>query len=115
MTYKIKVKKIGRPFFRTYNVTNHQITNLVSEHQPDGQVKVYGDGPRRLELTLDSGDILVFGDMTQLVMKLGKDFFAMQDAAQKAALAKKVKLVDPPDNTSQNSEVAANTKPANVK
>lgn len=80
--YKIRVRRSA--FFalpRWYRVTGHGITDVVVDQATvDGKPvrSLRHAGPLRLELWLARGGVVVYGDASKIVYKLGKDWFARQ-------------------------------------
>ena len=108
--YLIKVKKLGRLFYRTYQVNSHGFTNEVVVAGPDGKPMSTDVGPLRLELRLAAGGVVVYGDIAGIVLKLGKDFFNIQRNAA-AEKAKQDAALDAARKAEQNKATA---KPANA-
>ena len=90
MNYTVKVKEQGRIFARRYCAVGHSITNFVQ----DKDKKLLQVGSPRLEIFLQKGGVVVYGDLTRVTFQLGKDWEDYQKAQMEKESAGVVKLAD---------------------
>lgn len=93
MTYKIKIKKIGAWFYRTYTVAGHEMTNARMSRRG-----VVEEGPYRLDLTMPDGSIISIGEAAQIQLVLGKEWVAVQQKQQE----EQRKLIDMASKPKEN-------------
>lgn len=78
--YDICVKK--GPFWRKFRATGHSVTNAVQRRYKDAGGKEHVDmdftGPLRLEIWLEKGGVVVYGDVSKINYRLGNDWFDVQ-------------------------------------
>lgn len=83
MSYKIKVKRLGfLSIYRTFVARGHSLTNATVRVMRDNNGKehrvVENVGPMRLEIFLEAGGAVVYGDVSRIAFKLGRDWFEKQ-------------------------------------